>query len=247
MNPLRKPFHRRKGRFSYLLAIMIMQLLLSPWAEVSGARGRITSLLGAGAVLCALYAVSESRKVWIAGVILAVPAFLHRISTPDLHSLFSVAGLGASIAFDMLITVFILQEILRHDDISGQTINGALCAYLTTGYAFGHLYMLLVHLHADSFAVDTRLFHHTIPVQPDLIYYSYTTLVSLGANGIAPSAPSTRCLSMIEGILGVLYLTVLLGRLVGLHVSQSIMKTSRKSADRSETPETNEAWDAELQ
>jgi len=246
MSPLQKPFRRRKGRFSYLLAVMIMQLLLSPWAEVSGARGRITGLLAAGAVLCALYAVSESRRVWIAGVILAVPAFLHRVSTPDLHSLFSLAGLGASISFDMLITVFILQEILQHDDISGQTINGVLCAYLTTGYAFGHLYMLLVHLYPDSFAMDTRLFHHTIPAQPDLIYYSYTTLVALGANGIAPSAPSTRCLSMIEGLLGVMYLTVLLGRLVGLHVSQSITKASPTSRDRSETPERNEAWDAEL-
>jgi hypothetical protein len=53
-------------------------------------------------------------------------------------------------------------------------------------------------------------------------------------------------LSMIEGVLGVMYLTVLLGRLVGLHVSQSIMKASPRSRDRSETPERNEAWDAEL-
>jgi hypothetical protein len=246
MNPLRKPFRHRKGRFSYLLTLMIMQLLLSPWAEVNGPRGRITGLLAAGAVLCALYAVSESRRVWIAGLILAVPAFLHRITTPDLHGLFSLAGLGASIAFDMLITVFILQEILQHDDISGQTINGALCAYLTTGYAFGHLYMLLVHLHPDSFAVDTRLFHHAIAVQADLIYYSYTTLVALGANGIAPSAPSTRCLSMIESLLGVMYLTVLLGRLVGLHVSQSITKASPKSRDRSDASVRNESWNAEL-
>jgi len=106
--------------------------------------------------------------------------------------------------------------------------------------------MLLVHLHPDSSAVNTRLFHHTSAAQPDLIYYSYATLVALGANGIAPSAPSTRCLSMIEGILGVLYLTVLLGRLVGLHVSQSITKAPPASTGRSETRERNEAWDAEL-
>jgi voltage-gated potassium channel len=243
---LRKPFRRRKGRFSYLLAVMVVQLLLSPWAEVSGARGRITGLLAAGAVLCALYAVSENQKVWIAGVILAVPAFFHRIAAPDLHSFFSLAGLAASIAFDMLITVFVLQEILRHDDISGQTINGALCAYLTSGYAFGHLYMLLVHLYPDSFAVDSRLFHHTIAAQADLIYYSFTTLVALGANGIAPSAASTRCLSMTEGILGVLYLTVLLGRLVGLHVSQSIMKASQKSTNGSGIGERNQVCDARL-
>jgi len=238
-------FRSRRGRFSYLLAVMLIQLVLSPWADVNGARGRITGFLAAGAVLCALYAVNGSHRVWIAGVILAVPAFLHRIAAPDLHSIFSLVGSSTSIAFDMFITVFILQEVLQHDDISNQTINGAVCAYLTTGYAFGHLYMLLVRLHADSFALDARLFHHSLASQPDLIYYSYTTLVALGANGIAPSAPFTRCLSVIEGILGVMYLTVLLGRLVGLHVSQSLTKTSPEGGKRSRHEWDGEACDAQ--
>jgi voltage-gated potassium channel len=226
MSPLQEFFHRRKGRFSYLLALMLVQLLLSPWAETSGAPGRITAFLSGGAVLAALYAISESRKVWIAGVILAVPAFMHRIAVwRDLRSVYSV-GLGASIVFDVFVTAFILQEILRHDDITSQTIYGALCAYLTAGNAFGHLYMLLVRVNPDSFALDARLFHHAVAAQPDLIYYSYVTLIALGANGIAPAGPYTRCFSMIEGILGVIYLTVLLGRLVGLHVSQRIMKSS---------------------
>ncbi len=225
MTPLRDLFHRRKGRFSYLLALMLLQLLLSPWAESAGIPGRITGLFGAGAVLAALYAISENRKIWIAGVILAVPAFLHRVTVwPNLQSLTSRAGLSSSILFDVFITTIILEEILRHDDISSQTIYGALCAYLTAGYAFGHLYMLLERLRPDSFLLDPRLFHHAVATQPDLMYYSYVTLIALGANGIAPSAPYARCLSMIEGILGVMYLAVLLSRLVGLHVSQRIMK-----------------------
>jgi voltage-gated potassium channel len=227
MSPLQEFFHRRKGRFSYLLALMLVQLLLSPWAETSGTPGRVTAFLGGGAVLAALYAISENRKVWMAGVILAVPAFVHRIAVwPDLRSAFSLSGLGASIVFDIFVTAFILQEILRHDDITSQTIYGALCAYLTAGNAFGHLYMLLVRVNPASFVLDARLFHHAVAAQPDLIYYSYVTLIALGANGIAPAGPYTRCFSMIEGILGVIYLTVLLGRLVGLHVSQRIMKAS---------------------
>lgn len=226
MTPLRDFFHRRKGRFSYLLALMLIQLLLSPWAETAGAAGRITGLLAAGAVLAALYAISESRRVWIAGVILAVPTFLHRIALrPDFRTFASQAGLASSIIFDIFITTFILQEILRHDDISSQTIYGALCAYLTAGYAFGHLYLLLVRLRPDSFVLDPHYFHHAIATQPDLIYYSYASLIALGATGIAPSSAYARSLSVIEGILGVMYLTVLLGRLVGLHVSQRIMRS----------------------
>ncbi len=226
MTPLRDFFHRRKGRFSYLLALMLVQLLLSPWAETGGAHFRIAGLLAAGAVLAALYAISESRKVWFAGVILAVPAFLHRVAfRPDLRNFTSLTGLSFSIGFDVFITAFILQEILRHDSISSQTIYGALCAYLTAGFAFGQIYLLVANLRPESFVLDPRLFHHLVPTQPDLMYYSYTTLTTLGASGIAPAGPFTRCLSMVEGLLGVMYLTVLLGRLVGLHVSQRLMGT----------------------
>ncbi len=222
---LRDFFHRRKGRFSYLLVLMLVQVLLSPWAEAAGARGRITALLAGGAVLAALYAISERRWVWIAGLVLAIPTFLHRVTArSELQSSASLAGLGASILFDIFIAAFILQEILGHDDISHQTIYGALCAYLTAGYAFGHVYMLLARLQPGSFALDPRLFHHPGVAQSDLIYYSYATLVALGASGIAPADAYARCVSIFEGILGVLYLTVLLGRLVGLHVSQRITK-----------------------
>lgn len=231
MSPLRDFFYRRKGRFSYLLVLMLVQLLLSPWAESSGPRGRIVGLFGAGAVLAALYAISESRKVWIAGVVLAVPAFLHRITVfPNLSSFAARAGLTSSIIFDVFITVIILEEILSHDDISSQTIYGALCAYLTAGYAFGHLYMLVERLRPDSFLLDPRLFHHPLATQPDLMYYSYVTLIALGASGIAPATAFARVLSMVEGILGVMYLAVLLSRLVGLHVSQRIVKASSTPA-----------------
>ncbi len=89
---------------------MLLQLLLSPWAESAGIPGRITGLFGAGAVLAALYAISENRKIWIAGVILAVPAFLHRVTVwPNLQSLTSRAGLSSSILFDVFITTIILE------------------------------------------------------------------------------------------------------------------------------------------
>ena len=49
----------------------------------------------------------------------------------------------------------------------------------------------------------------------DLIYYSFGTMTCLGANGIAAVSNQARSLSLIEAILGVLYLAVLISRLVG--------------------------------
>lgn len=238
MKSLRDFFHARKGRFSYLLAVMLAQLLLSPWAETGGGLGRITGLVAAAAVLAALYAISDNREVWIAGLILAVPAFLHRLSvSPDLRGFTALAGQSASIIFDAFITAIILNEILRHDLVGGQTIYGALCAYLTAGYAFAHFYMLLARLDPRSFVLDPHFFQRATPALPDLIYYSYVTLIALGASGITPATPYARCFTMVEGILGVMYLAVLLARLVGLHVSQQILKSY---AGAEEQPESGE-------
>jgi hypothetical protein len=224
MGKFQEVLERRKGRFSYLLALMLIQLLISPWAQSSAARYRILGLFAAATVLAALYTVSQRRRVWIAAIIIAVPTFLHRITVrPDLQNATQLVGLGFSILFDFFITALILDEILRHEAISNQTIYGALCTYLTAGFAFGQIFLLVATVRPGSFVLDPHLFTHAIPTQADLMYYSYTTLTTLGPMGIAPAAPYARCLSMIEGVLGVVYLTVLLGRLVGLHVSQRIV------------------------
>jgi hypothetical protein len=50
-----------------------------------------------------------------------------------------------------------------------------------------------------------------------LIYYSFGTMTCLGANGITAVSNQARSLSIIEAILGVLYLAVLISRLMGAH------------------------------
>lgn len=58
---------------------------------------------------------------------------------------------------------------------------------------------------------------HTRPTRLDFIYYSFATITSLGAAGITPVSGEVRCVSVIEAILGVLYLAVLISRLIGAY------------------------------
>jgi hypothetical protein len=56
-----------------------------------------------------------------------------------------------------------------------------------------------------------------VPNRFDLIYYSFATLTSVGAAGIVPVSGEARSLTVIESILGVLYLAVLIARLMGAY------------------------------
>jgi uncharacterized membrane protein len=58
---------------------------------------------------------------------------------------------------------------------------------------------------------------HTIPDRFDIIYYSFGMMTQLGAAGIAAVTDQARSVSVIEAILGQLYLAVLISRLVGAY------------------------------
>lgn len=51
-----------------------------------------------------------------------------------------------------------------------------------------------------------------------LIYYSFTTLTTLGYGDILPLSPPARMFSALESVMGQIYLAVLIARLVGLHI-----------------------------
>ena len=53
------------------------------------------------------------------------------------------------------------------------------------------------------------------------VYFSFTTLTTLGYGDIHPLSQPAQALTYLEAVAGQFYLTVLVARLVGLHLSKS--------------------------
>jgi hypothetical protein len=64
------------------------------------------------------------------------------------------------------------------------------------------------------------------------LYYSFVTMTTLGYGDIVPHTPTARILSVLQSVMGQLYLAVLVARLVGLQISQS-RETSHPASDSS--------------
>ena len=62
---------------------------------------------------------------------------------------------------------------------------------------------------------------HQHLVFPVLTYFSLTTLATIGYGDIIPLTLQARYAAVAEGITGQMYLAILVGRLVGLHMNQS--------------------------
>ncbi len=98
--------------------------------------------------------------------------------------------------------------------ITYHRIVGAILLYLTIGLVFVALYTLVGAHTPDAFSGLTVSARATLP--SDLVYFSFTTLTTLGYGDIMPVHPIARSLSNVEAIIGQVYPATLLARLVSL-------------------------------
>jgi Ion channel len=155
--------------------------------------------------------------------VLAIPALLQRIILPraDAGAL-PLISIVFGLAFDTFVVAVIFRRVFIKDEPTMETIFGALCIYLLVGFSFASLYGMLATLQPRAFYLDPVLNLHSAPDRLDLIYYSFATLTCLGAAGITPVSAEARSVSVIESLLGILYLAVLISRLLAAHHTRGL-------------------------
>ncbi|HMF13670.1 MAG TPA: potassium channel family protein, partial [Gemmataceae bacterium] len=66
---------------------------------------------------------------------------------------------------------------------------------------------------------------------------SFVTLTTLGYGDIVPVSPIARTLASLEAITGQLFLAVLVARLVGLHIAESLEQKQGDAAEPTRRPD----------
>jgi ion channel len=213
-----QPTSEVKGKFFLLFIFLLIYLIVYPYAGDYGIRHEWFRLLGLLITIASIYAVSSRRLTWIIALIFATPVALHRtILAEPMQSKLQLAGLILSAAFDVYVIVVIFHRVFRTRQVNSQAIYGAVSIYLMSGFAFARIYSFLDALQPTAFYLDPILNRHTRLDHGDMIYYSFGTMTTVGAAGIAPVSAQARSLSMIEAILGILYLGVLVARLLAMY------------------------------
>jgi uncharacterized membrane protein len=188
--------------------------MLTPVASVHYA----FRVIGSAATLISVYAAKIHRTLLVFALIVAIPTLFQRILLPRTDaSSFSIFNIILSFVFDVLIIVVIFRHVFAREQANSETIFGALCIYLLVGFSFASAYGMVAIFQPNAFYLDPRTNLHIVPDRFDFIYYSFGTMTSLGTAGITPVSPQVRSVSVLEAILGVLYLAVLIARLMGAY------------------------------
>jgi Ion channel len=205
-------------RYFALFLFLLTYLIFYSYAESSAAGYAVFRILALAITVLSVYAVSFRRSIAVIAIALAFPALLHRVSILSQDaSLLSILNMSLTFAFDAFIVTIIFHRVFIRGKHDSEAVFGALSIYLLMGFGFANLYGLLEKLQVHAFYLDPVVNLHATPNHIDFIYYSFATMTSLGAAGITVVSEQARSLSIIQSILGLLYLAVLISRLMGAY------------------------------
>ena len=113
--------------------------------------------------------------------------------------------------------VELFREIFKTKIIDSHIIGSAVSIYVLIGIFWYLLFMFLLMVDPDSF--DIRNFNPEM-VSIDMIYFSFTTLTSLGYGDITPVSYTAKIWSITEAMMGAMFLAIMISRLVSLFGSK---------------------------
>jgi voltage-gated potassium channel len=205
-----------------LLALLLLALYTIQIDELVGERGTL---------------LAERKRRAAIGWLLFVFAIIERMATLIIASpRVYLIGSATWLAFLSFITWHELRAVLRQKTVTGETISMSISVYLLIGMTFGLVYALIDQLQAHAFSFPILPASRTTfsPESQDsllatLVYYSFTTLTTIGYGDITPLSLQARYVAVIEGITGQFYIAVLVARLVSLQMMGTTPTVEEKS------------------
>lgn len=204
------------SRFGVLLASLVLMLFL-PFLLPPRLATVLSPVFFTVVLLSSLSAVADTRRHVMIGTTLAIPGCVLAIvsavrSSPTL----AVTGELVAIVFLAYVAMRILRFVLRARQVDLGIVLGSVCVYLLVALLWGMAYDLVERLYPGAFAFPAASVGTTGNA---LQYFSFVTITTLGYGDIQPVLPLARALSMVEAVLGQMYLVILVARLVGLYTA----------------------------
>jgi hypothetical protein len=220
--------HNWPGRFTVLLLTILLLLVSQPIFSGHAFAQIFATATISLVLLSAIYAFRTTKTYFTIALILMVPSLGSRLvlqftANPTLE----MAGAISSCLF-LTVTVFALvSRLFTVKSVTFDIISAAICAYLLIGVAWAYAFAVVELRHPGSFsaALFQRPTGNMAPLLASLhtfIYYSFVCLTTTGFGDILPVSEGARSLSVMEAVFGQLYMAILIARLVGLEIAQSM-------------------------
>lgn len=193
------------------------------------------SLTGISLLLVLMFVIgllAKSKLRMFIGFFLFLPVLIVNISRLLYfnHSLLdpyiNLISFGFSFLFLSYVMVLIMDKIFSYKVVNIDIIFASICVYFLIGLIWAFLFSIIYSFDQNAFGAITLsgeiqpITLHASNVIDKFVYFSFVTLTTLGYGDTLPLNQEAQFLCSIEAVIGQIYLTVLVARLVGMHISQ---------------------------
>ena len=222
-------------RLLAFLVLLLSMLSLFPFVEAYATDHRFALEFSFLVLLTmGIYIVTIDKRIMAITILLAlltitIIGFNHLLNYPSLL----LISLFLEIVFVGFTAIVIISHVLRYKRVTADKIYGAMCGYFLIGIVWALIFTLIENAFPGAFRFTPNTFvttqavfgHHFYFSQ--FLYFSFSTLTTLGYGDIVPLIDIARVASSFEAMFGQLYIAVLISRLVGLHIVHTHYQTYR--------------------
>ena len=241
-------------RHTALLVTIIALLGVRPLVSSTSASDAVFSVAAMLLLVVALYTIQidelvgererllrQRRKTSLLGWTLAIVAVIFRLGeivSPS-HQLATASSISL-LLFLGFVALTELRAVLKQRTVTRETISMSISVYLLFGLTWGFFYIVLFDFQPHAFSFGGAPIPSDEQVIPVLVYFSLTTISTVGYGDITPLTLQARYAAVTEGIAGHFYLAILVARLVGMQMSQSAGRAAEVPLSDSPTKKTAE-------
>src|SRR4051812_5312630 len=176
-----------------------------------------STLLAAAALVIAISDPAAghrlTRRHWLlVGACVALAPIVFIVNSVSLVGVTYLLPAALLVSATLPVTV---NRVLHHRRVTAETVLGALCAYVLIGLLFAFVFLAV-----DDYR-DAPFFTQPGPHdQGEFLYFSFVALTTLGFGDLSPSEGLPQALTVLEALIGSVFLVTLVARLVTLWVRE---------------------------
>ena len=206
-----------------LLLLLFFIFILVPSLNLGRGGEIFIKIIYSFILFTGILSVARHKKfVIIVSILAVIGFFLNWLSEVDPTRLILIANDLAIILFNLFFALAILIKTFQPGEITYHRIEGSIVVYLLAGLVFAYVF------HAVYLFAGVTSFNNMKGDLKELLYFSFTSLTTMGYGDITPVQPLARSLANLEALIGQLYPAILIARLVSMEIESSARKRAKK-------------------